>query len=352
MIDIVFSFDTTGSMSACIGEVRRKIKEVSNVLFENVPDLRIGLIAHGDYEHDRPPITIFEPTNDHKTLLDNINKAPNTNGSWFEECYELVLEKARHMAWRDNAQKILVLIGDTTPHRKGEKINGFVVTDWRANLKALIKDNITVYPIQALGRAQATDFYDEVAETCGTVRLNLPQFSDIVGILLAVTTKQIDPKLEQFERIIKELKLKYTAALDEAIAKLTGKAPKKRKVSEHSLAAVHPSRFQLLDVDDDTPIKNFVQDNGLKFKIGRGFYEFTKKVTVQDYKEIVLRDKETGDMFSGDKAREIVGIPLGRTAKVSPTVFTKYDAFIQSTSPNRKLLGGTRFLYELEDYEC
>jgi hypothetical protein len=32
-------------------------------------------------------------------------------------------------------------------------------------------------------------------------------------------------------------------------------------------------------------------------------------------------------------------------------VLAKYTAFIQSTSANRKLMGGTKFLYEVEDWE-
>jgi len=42
------------------------------------------------------------------------------------------------------------------------------------------------------------------------------------------------------------------------------------------LTPVNPSRFQVLDVDERGDIRSFVQRNGLLFKPGRGFYEFTK----------------------------------------------------------------------------
>ena len=54
---------------------------------------------------------------------------------------------------------------------------------------------------------------------------------------------------------------------------------------------VDPARFQVLDVDDRCDIKSFVQRNGLIFKPGRGFYEFTKPEKVSDKKEVVLVDK-------------------------------------------------------------
>ncbi|CDN15769.1 hypothetical protein RintRC_0040 [Richelia intracellularis] len=38
------------------------------------------------------------------------------------------------------------------------------------------------------------------------------------------------------------------------------------------LRAVPSGRFQVLEVDNNSPIKNFVLENGLKFKVGRGFY--------------------------------------------------------------------------------
>ena len=57
------------------------------------------------------------------------------------------------------------------------------------------------------------------------------------------------------------------------------------------LTPVNPSRFQVLDVDERCDIRSFVQDNGLIFKPGRGFYEFTKPEKISDKKEVVLVDK-------------------------------------------------------------
>ena len=47
----------------------------------------------------------------------------------------------------------------------------------------------------------------------------------------------------------------------------------------------------MLDVDERCDIRSFVQDNGLIFKPGRGFYEFTKPEKISDKKEVVLVDK-------------------------------------------------------------
>ena len=59
------------------------------------------------------------------------------------------------------------------------------------------------------------------------------------------------------------------------------------------LTPVDPGRFQVLDIDERQDIKTFVQKNGLLFKAGRGFYEFTKAEKISDKKEVVLVDKVT-----------------------------------------------------------
>lgn len=49
MKQIVFTFDTTGSMYPCLTQTRRSITETVKRLFRELPDLEIGIIAHGDY---------------------------------------------------------------------------------------------------------------------------------------------------------------------------------------------------------------------------------------------------------------------------------------------------------------
>jgi hypothetical protein len=118
------------------------------------------------------------------------------------------------------------------------------------------------------------------------------------------------------------------------------------------LRAVSPGRFQVLDVDRDCAIKDFVLENGLTFKKGRGFYEFTKTETIQEYKEIVLQERKTGDLFAGKAARDMLGLPESGTARIKPASLDKYVVFVQSTSVNRKLIGRTKFLYEVDDWSA
>ena len=111
-------------------------------------------------------------------------------------------------------------------------------------------------------------------------------------------------------------------------------------------------------------IKEFVQNNSLLFKAGRGFYEFTKPEIISHKKEVVLVDKATGDMFTGQEAFDMIGginifvkknllitkifFIAGESTRIQPTAFKNWRVFVQSTSYNRALVGGTGFLYEVD----
>lgn len=348
-IEVIFSFDTTGSMYPCLTQVRREVKATVKRLFKDVPDIRIGIIAHGDYcDAGSTYVTKkFDFSTNPDKIASFVSDVSPTGGGDAAECYELVLHEARTFSWSAGKKKVLVLIGDDVPHGKNEAQNTKKL-DWRNELKLLLEAGIQVYGVQALNRKHATKFYEDIAEETGGFHLELDQFASITDLIFAVAYKQQgDDKLKEFEE---ELKAdgRMNRSMRRSFNRMLGR--KEDVASKSNLDAVEPGRFQVMKVDEDTPIAEFVRAQGIEFKTGRGFYEFTKSVKVQSYKEIILQDKTTGDFYSGDKARDIAKIPHGEDATVKPGDMGNFRCYIQSTSNNRKLLGGTRFLYEVSDY--
>ena len=47
-----------------------------------------------------------------------------------------------------------------------------------------------------------------------------------------------------------------------------------------------------------------------------------------------------------------LGLPESGSARIKPTSLDKYVVFVQSTSVNRKLIGKTKFLYEVDDWSA
>ena len=166
---------------------------------------------------------------------------------------------------------------------------------------------------------------------------------------MAICYRQAGPEnLSRWEKEV-ERSGHMSRSLDEAFGILSRRrTPSPRFHKSRDLEAVPPGRFQVMEVDNDQSIRNFVEDNGLTFKKGRGFYQLTKTETIQDYKEVVLRENITGDLYSGEKARELLGLPRTGSTRTRPVVPKGYTAFVQSTSVNRKLIGSTEFLYEVD----
>lgn len=101
--------------------------------------------------------------------------------------------------------------------------------------------------------------------------------------------------------------------------------------------------------EHDEAIRDFVERRtGGKMLKGAAFYQLTKgELKVQDYKLMAVRSKKTGEVFASKDADEIrgaLGLPTHST-KMSPSDLGDWDLFIQSTSTNRKVVGGTDIMY-------
>lgn len=111
-----------------------------------------------------------------------------------------------------------------------------------------------------------------------------------------------------------------------------------------TLTPLRQGAYDILPVHEDAPIRDYVYSRGLDYTIGKGFYQLTKTETIQAQKQIAIREKATGQVYWGDAARDLLGLPLGMSVRVKPDMNPEYDVFVQSTSVNRKLLRDTDLL--------
>jgi hypothetical protein len=346
--DILISFDSTGSMASCIKEVRRRLKESLDKLFENIPELRIGIICHGDYCDGYRAVDMVDFTTDRNKLQKFVMETPNTNGGDSDEFYEYILQLAQTFNWQADS-KVMMMIGDAEPHEVGYYHNQKVYKiDWKVEAQKLATMGVNIYGIQALGHYSSNYFYEGIARYTNGRKVDLNQFTDAIETIISICYHKVG-KLEDYKN-----ELISTFKMNRNLVKLFGdldvKVTEERytKSDSSGLIPVPPARFQILHVDEITPIKEFAEKNGLKFRKGRGFYQFMKSEMVQEHKEVILRNRTTGDMFSGPEARNFIGLPFGERGVLRPKLFDDYEVFVQSTSSNRKLIPGYKFLYENE----
>lgn len=116
-------------------------------------------------------------------------------------------------------------------------------------------------------------------------------------------------------------------------------------IRQAGLKPLARGKYLLAPVPVNTVIKNFTEDCGHTYILGRGFYELNKAETIQPQKEIAIVERGPGArVFVGRDARTMIGLP-DLAVRVKPNYNPDYAVFVQSTSINRKLVPGTRYLY-------
>jgi len=386
-IDLLVSFDTTGSMYPVLAQVRREVDKLIAELLGSINNINIGVIAHGDYCDANDPYTIrfLDFTTSPDKLHDFVVNTAPTYGGDADECYELVLNTARkHAGWHADNKKILMMIGDAEPHSPNYPMNKDRI-DWKKEVESLRYMGVQIFSVHCLPRfrSSSASFYKHMANETNGVYLTLDQFNEIVPLIKATCYSQCgEQKLNEFITIIRE-NSQLTNGIARNINRLSGKELIKgifdrdeysdstvsrthrkstsilsrttddTRVQADGLIPVTPGRFQTMEVDHDVPISDFIKYNGIIFQRGRGFYELSKSEKVQQYKEIIIENRETGEMFTGAQVREYLGLQPqiksgGVTERLNSRHTKEYRVYVQSTSTNRKLIGGTHLLYEVE----
>ena len=140
-LDMVIAFDTTGSMAAYIGAVRQEVADLIPKLFKDNPDLRLGIVAFGDYcdmvnaQEFGKAYQCIMPTDNENELIRFIKESQDTSGGDGDEFYELVLKKIiEETPWREGSYRSILLIADAEPHDVGYSYRDIIhgnQIDWR-----------------------------------------------------------------------------------------------------------------------------------------------------------------------------------------------------------------------------
>lgn len=115
-------------------------------------------------------------------------------------------------------------------------------------------------------------------------------------------------------------------------------------------------KFKTFEVGKEQDIKEFVEEKTKRpFVIGSAYYQLTKSEKVQPSKDILIMEKPTPGVgknvspaiWGGQEARNLIGLKNGVDNQVDPFNLANYLIFIKSTSVNRKLVRGTKLLFDL-----
>lgn len=179
MLDMVVAFDTTGSMSAYINAVKHHVLDLIPKLLNSNPNLKIGIVAFGDYCDMESPKTfgkayqVLPLTNSKSDLISFIKDAKDTHGGDGDEFYELVIKKiTEETEWREGATRSVLLIGDCNPHKVGYSYSPMVyhnLIDWREEAKKAANKGIK---FDTLTIGSPKDWYKKLSEMTNGISLS------------------------------------------------------------------------------------------------------------------------------------------------------------------------------------
>ena len=132
-LDVVIVFDSTGSMSGEINQVKGKIDRIGSALMKLVPKTRIGVTTYRD-DGDAYLVKGLPMTNDIqqvKTYLDTITAGGG--GDLPEAVQEGLRWSMDNNQFRSRARKIILLFGDAPPHPQQKRLCLQLASDFSAD---------------------------------------------------------------------------------------------------------------------------------------------------------------------------------------------------------------------------
>ena len=164
-VDIIFVFDVTGSMRHQIEGVKETSIAFANELRARNRDFRLGLVAFEDI--------IIDVRNSDNTLTADeeefkgwIGDLRADGGGDDPEIALDALDRATEMRFRDNTQKVLILITDIYPHEQGDGTSYSRIVP-EEQVEELRDEGFTIYAVayddpryRALVDATNGEFYD------------------------------------------------------------------------------------------------------------------------------------------------------------------------------------------------
>jgi len=118
-LDIVICFDSTGSMSGEIDEVKKHITKIGTTLFKLVPKARISLVTYRDHDDKNSSYVarILPLTSNLQDMQTFLNRVEAGGGGDHPEAVDEGLDwSIRQNQFRSSARKVILIFGDAPPH--------------------------------------------------------------------------------------------------------------------------------------------------------------------------------------------------------------------------------------------
>jgi cell division septation protein DedD len=200
-LEIVFVFDSTGSMTRTIHDTKTSITQMLTVLRTLVPDARIGLVTYRDQGNNERYVVRQVPLGLDPWLAINFMQHVTAEGGGDRpEDVRTGLQTAFAQHWRPGARRVVVLAGDAPPHARDEQhllrdVRAFA-RDGRSFVHTLVtspeqagadtRDAFESIALAGRGISQRLDSSDQVLQRVLTLAFGRDYDRDIAEVVRAV----------------------------------------------------------------------------------------------------------------------------------------------------------------------
>ncbi len=205
-LDSAFVLDTTGSMGVQVNELRHRMPQIAREIRSEVERARLGVVCfkdHGEEGEARHYLTLAHPLTSRPEKLVRFlasRRIAAGEGGGGAEAVECGLHAARELAWRDDARKVVVLVGDKPPHGAGiDSLDGCPRgVDWRDEVEWLALDGVRVHAVLVGSHLEARRSFEYMADVTGGKFLELRSPKDLAPLLISVCLSEAGRDVERF----------------------------------------------------------------------------------------------------------------------------------------------------------
>lgn len=200
-LDIVFVFDSTGSMSQMIDATKQSIADMLEVLRALVPDARFGLVTYRDRGRGEEYLLRQLPLGQDFWRARNFMQGIEAGGGGDRaEAVQEALQAAFGEAWRPGARVVIILAGDAPAHEDSQKpmlesIRRFCRTH-RATVHAVItSDGRTERDLQ--------ESFTQVAQSGGGVCVPFAEHRRLMQLVLSLAVgREYERNIDQVYALV------------------------------------------------------------------------------------------------------------------------------------------------------
>lgn len=206
-LDLCFVVDTTGSMDDDIENAKENMEGILEHLGMKTENYRVALIDYRDYpsrsgtSRDYPYKVQLRFTNDNDSITETINALDLGHGGDDKETVYSALMAAVKLDWRDDAKKVIIIMGDAAP-LDPEPDSGFTYEDvlvalFNADINIDYEDSdervvdslddslINVFSIGTDASSDAEDFFQKISESTGGSYAGVDNASEVSDAIIS-----------------------------------------------------------------------------------------------------------------------------------------------------------------------